>query len=127
MAEDPTAHPVDRSPSVSGTIGSTPPHARTTAPEAPHPQDPVQPSPVSGGHDNDRAGDRPPVRSVHEPVAGRAGYPSQRPATDDVSRTLSVWQSRTSRRLTAEDARQIVENATGFVAVLLDGRPPSGR
>jgi hypothetical protein len=32
--------------------------------------------------------------------------------------TIRFWQPRTSRRLTQEDARQMVENVTGFFAVL---------
>ncbi len=36
------------------------------------------------------------------------------------ARTLQVWQPRTARRLSREDARQIVENVTGFVQILLE-------
>ncbi len=32
--------------------------------------------------------------------------------------TIAIWQPRTSRRLTREDARQIIENMTGFFNVL---------
>jgi hypothetical protein len=32
--------------------------------------------------------------------------------------TVRFWQPRYSRRLTPEDARQIVENVTGFFSVL---------
>jgi hypothetical protein len=32
--------------------------------------------------------------------------------------TLAVWQPRTDRELTKEDARQIVENVVGFFDVL---------
>jgi hypothetical protein len=35
-----------------------------------------------------------------------------------IKRTLEVWQPRSLRALTAEDARQIVENATGFFGIL---------
>jgi hypothetical protein len=35
-------------------------------------------------------------------------------------RTLEVWQPRTSRMLTPEDARQIVENVTGFFQALME-------
>ena len=35
-------------------------------------------------------------------------------------RTLAVWQSRTSHRLTNEDAREITENITGFFAILAE-------
>ncbi len=43
---------------------------------------------------------------------------------DDASRdaflekTLQVWQSRTQRRLTKEDAREIAENMAGFISIL---------
>lgn len=33
--------------------------------------------------------------------------------------TLKVWQPRTCRQLSPEDARQIVENVTGFFDLLL--------
>ena len=32
--------------------------------------------------------------------------------------TIRVWQPRVSRQLTAEDARQMVENVTGFFTTL---------
>lgn len=34
--------------------------------------------------------------------------------------TIAIWQPRASRRLTREDARQIIENMTGFFNVLRD-------
>ena len=34
--------------------------------------------------------------------------------------TLVVWQSRTPRRLSNEDAREITENLTGFFAILTE-------
>ena len=34
--------------------------------------------------------------------------------------TIAVWQPRTSRRLSQEDARQITENLTGFFSVLAE-------
>ncbi len=37
-----------------------------------------------------------------------------------IDRTLEVWQPRTSRALTREDARQIAENVTGFFRILLE-------
>ncbi len=33
-------------------------------------------------------------------------------------RTLGVWQPRTDRALTAEDAREIARNITGFLGIL---------
>ena len=35
-----------------------------------------------------------------------------------IDQTLAVWQPRSARRLTREDARQIVENIAGFFQVL---------
>jgi hypothetical protein len=37
-----------------------------------------------------------------------------------LDQTLEVWQPRTSRKLTREDARQIVENVNGFFRILLE-------
>jgi hypothetical protein len=37
-----------------------------------------------------------------------------------IDRTRQVWQSRTRRDLTDEDARQIAENVTGFFAILAE-------
>jgi hypothetical protein len=44
-----------------------------------------------------------------------------------LDQTLEVWQPRTSRKLTREDARQIVENVTGFVRILLEWEMASQR
>jgi hypothetical protein len=35
-------------------------------------------------------------------------------------RTLAVWQSRTPRRVSKEDAREIIENLTGFFTILAE-------
>jgi hypothetical protein len=35
-----------------------------------------------------------------------------------IDRTLEFWQTRTSQRLTREDAREMVENITGFFRIL---------
>ena len=37
-------------------------------------------------------------------------------------RTLALWQPRSSRRLTDEDARQIEDNLTGFFKLLAQWR-----
>jgi hypothetical protein len=37
-----------------------------------------------------------------------------------LDQTLKVWQPRTSRKLTREDARQIIENVNGFFRILLE-------
>ena len=34
------------------------------------------------------------------------------------ARTLEVWQPRSTRRLSPEDVRQVIENATGFFHLL---------
>lgn len=39
---------------------------------------------------------------------------------DLLDRTLEVFQPRTSRRLTREDAREISHNLTGFFRVLME-------
>jgi hypothetical protein len=38
---------------------------------------------------------------------------------EHLNKTLTAWQPRASRELTREDARQIVENVTGFFQTLL--------
>ena len=42
----------------------------------------------------------------------------QEDQTESVGRTIALFQARTTRRLTAEDARQITANLTGFFRVL---------
>lgn len=37
-----------------------------------------------------------------------------------VEYTIAVWQPRTPRRLGKEDAREIMENLTGFFAILTE-------
>ncbi|MFG1288423.1 hypothetical protein [Xanthobacter versatilis] len=39
-----------------------------------------------------------------------------------VARTRQVWQPRLGRDLTAEDARQIMQNVTGFFGLLAEWR-----
>lgn len=39
---------------------------------------------------------------------------------DFIEETRAFWQSRTDRVLTREDAREIIENMTGFFRVLLE-------
>jgi hypothetical protein len=39
---------------------------------------------------------------------------------DLVGATIAIWQPRTARELSREDARQIVENITGFFAILAE-------
>ena len=37
-----------------------------------------------------------------------------------LDKTVAFWQPRTSRKLTREDARQMIENVTGFFKVLAE-------
>jgi len=37
-----------------------------------------------------------------------------------LDKTIAFWQPRTSRKLTREDARQMIENVTGFFKVLAE-------
>ena len=37
-----------------------------------------------------------------------------------IDRTCEVWKPRLGRDLSSEDARQIVENVTGFFAILIE-------
>ena len=37
-----------------------------------------------------------------------------------LDKTIAFWQPRTARTLTREDARQMIENATGFFRVLAE-------
>jgi hypothetical protein len=46
--------------------------------------------------------------------------PMEEAKTQFIERTLKVWQRRTSRVLTREDARQIAENVTGFFKILME-------
>jgi hypothetical protein len=41
------------------------------------------------------------------------------PTDDFLDKTRTFWQSRTGRQLTAEDARQIAANVSGFLQTLL--------
>ena len=46
--------------------------------------------------------------------------PSIDRSDERLARTLEVWNRRSSRQLTEEDARQITENMVGFFRVLLE-------
>ena len=46
--------------------------------------------------------------------------PSHEPDDESLDRTLAVFQPRTKRRLTREDAREIQRNLSGCMAVLQD-------
>jgi len=40
------------------------------------------------------------------------------PRSEFLDQTIAIWQPRATRPLTREDAREIIENVTGFFAVL---------
>ncbi len=42
------------------------------------------------------------------------------PSAELIQYTIRVWEPRLGRKLTEEDARQILENVVGFFRVLLD-------
>jgi len=44
----------------------------------------------------------------------------QRPSQEIIERTKKLWQTLASRTLTDEDAREIIENITGFFQVLAE-------
>jgi len=46
--------------------------------------------------------------------------PSHAESNTLIGRTHKVWQPRTRRKLTDEDARQIAENVTGFFSILAE-------
>jgi hypothetical protein len=70
-----------------------------------------------------------PKRSLtmsNDPIRGQVGtppaplvHPANEPE-DFLEETRAFWQSRTDRMLTREDAREIIENMTGFFRVLLE-------
>lgn len=43
-----------------------------------------------------------------------------RRSEDILDKTIAFWQPRTSRRLSREDARQMIENVSGFFSVLAE-------
>ena len=50
------------------------------------------------------------------------------PADDDLlSRTIAMWQGRTKRTLSENDAREIISNVSGFFRVLAEWDRRTGR
>jgi hypothetical protein len=47
-----------------------------------------------------------------------AGRGSSADGGDFIDQTIAIWQKRTERKLTREDGREIIENITGFFAIL---------
>ena len=51
----------------------------------------------------------------------RSSVTSTKAANDNlIDRTIETWQPRFDRNLSREDARQIVENVTGFFSILAE-------
>jgi hypothetical protein len=48
------------------------------------------------------------------------GHVDERVDLDLVGSTIALWQPRASREVTREDARQIIENVSGFFAILAE-------
>jgi hypothetical protein len=48
------------------------------------------------------------------------GHVDERADLDLVGTTIALWQPRASRELTRENARQIIENVSGFFAILAE-------
>lgn len=72
-------------------------------------------------------GARRPIDCGSLPVSGSAnvshdagGHVDECADLDLVGATIAVWQPRAARELSREDARQIVENITGFFAILAE-------
>ena len=51
-------------------------------------------------------------------MAGSSVLPMQEHREQFIDYTLKVWQARTSSRLSREDARQIIQNISGFFQIL---------
>jgi hypothetical protein len=50
--------------------------------------------------------------------------PAQKMNTEIIGQTIRIWEPRSQRQLSHEDARQIVENVTGFFDVLAEWAAP---
>jgi hypothetical protein len=72
-------------------------------------------------------GARRPIDCGSLPVSGPAnvsheadGHVDECADLDLVGATIALWQLRAARELTQEDARQIIENVSGFFAILAE-------
>ena len=63
---------------------------------------------------------RPEARYAPKPTVKPSVEPSHAANDNLIDRTCEVWKPRLGRDLSSEDARQIVENATGFFAILAE-------
>lgn len=63
------------------------------------------------------------TRDDHESdarIGGDATVASEVTEGDFIDETVTYWQKQTSRELTREDGREIIENMTGFFRILLE-------
>ena len=65
-------------------------------------------------------GQRPEARNAQKPTVKSSVKPSHAANDNLIDRTREVWKPRLGRDLSREDARQIVENVTGFFAILAE-------
>ena len=63
---------------------------------------------------------RPEARIGPKPTVKSSVNPSHAANDNLIDRTHEVWRPRVGRDLTREDARQIIENVTGFFAILTE-------
>jgi len=63
---------------------------------------------------------RPEARIGPKPTVKSSVKPSHAANDNLIDRTHEVWRPRVGRDLTREDARQIIENVTGFFAILTE-------
>ena len=65
-------------------------------------------------------GRRPEARNGPKPAVKSWVKPSHAANDNLIDRTREVWKPRLGRDLSPEDARQIVENVTGFFAIIAE-------
>ena len=63
---------------------------------------------------------RPEARYAPKPTVKPSVKPSHAANENVIDRTREVWKPRLGRDLSREDARQIVENVTGFFGILIE-------
>ena len=63
---------------------------------------------------------RPEARYAPKPTVKPSVEPSHAANDNLVDQTREVWSPRLGHDLSSEDARQIIENVTGFFAILVD-------
>jgi hypothetical protein len=69
--------------------------------------------------------------AVRSPSSGESNTDNYEPVQERrerfINQTLNLWQRRSPRLLTREDARQIAENVTGFFNVLMEWEARSSK